>query len=169
MKKVFALVLALMLLMLAMAGCGKNDESTGPLDQAPDFFVHDEQGTMFRLSAFRGKPVVLNFWASWCEPCKAEMSGFQKAYEEYGDEIQFVILNVTDGEQETVESAMKFINKEGFTFPVYFDTSYTASLMYGISSLPTTFFINEEGYIVARAAGMLSADQLQEGIDMLLP
>lgn len=168
MKKVFALMLALMLL-LAMTGCGgKNNDTTGPRDPAPDFFVYDQNENMVRLSDFRGKPVVLNFWASWCGPCKAEMSGFQKAYEQYGDQLHFVMLNVTDGDQETMETAKAFVKAEGYTFPVYFDSSYTASLMYGLKSLPTTYFIDAEGNVVAQATGMISASQLQEGIDMLL-
>lgn len=168
MKKVFALVLALMLLMLAMAGCGKNDESTGPLDQAPDFFVYDEQGTMFRLSAFRGKPVVLNFWASWCGPCKSEMPAFQDAYETYGEEIQFMMVNMTDGTYETRLSASTFIQQMGYTFPVFYDPYYSAVSAYSIKSIPTTFFINADGYIVASIVGTINSARLRYCLDLLL-
>ena len=167
MKKILALLLA-MLMLLAMAGCGnKSDEDTTPKEAVPDLFIYDADGNMHRLSHFQGKPVVLYFWASYV-PCQAEMSGLQKAYEKYGDQIHFIILNITDGEKETVESATKFVQDLGHTFPVYFDTAYTVAMMYGLKSLPTTCFIDENGYVVAQATGMIGASQLQEGIDMLL-
>ena len=82
---------------------------------APDFTVYDLEGNAHKLSDFRGKPVLLNFWASWCGPCQMEMPDFQKYYESHGDKVNFVIVNLTDGQQETVESASAFIAEKGYT------------------------------------------------------
>ncbi len=136
--------------------------------EAPDFTVYDLEGNAHKLSDFRGKPVLLNFWASWCGPCQMEMPDFQKFYESHGDKVNFVIVNLTDGQQETVESASAFIEEKGYTFPVYYDTDIDAAMKYGVSAVPVSYFIDAEGYFVAWAQGALSADMLQQGMDMLL-
>ena len=136
--------------------------------EAPDFTVYDMEGNAHKLSDFRGKPVLLNFWASWCGPCQMEMPDFQKFYESHGDQVNFVIVNLTDGQQETVESASAFIAEKGYTFPVYYDTDIDAAAKYGVSAVPVSYFIDAEGYFVAWAQGALTADMLQQGMDMLL-
>jgi len=136
--------------------------------EAPDFTVYDLEGNAHKLSDFRGKPVLLNFWASWCGPCQMEMPDFQKFYESHGDQVHFVIVNLTDGQQETVESASAFIEEKGYSFPVYYDTDIDAAAKYGVSAVPVSYFIDAEGYFVAWAQGALSADMLQQGMDMLL-
>ena len=136
--------------------------------EAPDFTVYDLEGNAYKLSDFRGKPVLLNFWASWCGPCQMEMPDFQKFYETHGDKVNFVIVNLTDGQQETVESASAFIAEKGYTFPVYYDTDIDAAMKYGVSAVPVSYFIDAEGYFVAWAQGALSADMLQQGMELLL-
>ena len=136
---------------------------------APDFTVTDMDGKEVSLSDFRGKPVIVNFWASWCGPCRSEMPEFDAAYQKYKDDIHFLMVNATDGSRETVESAKDFIADEGYTFPVYFDESGIASATYGVTGLPATFFIGAQGEAVARAIGAVSGEILQQGIDMLLP
>ena len=136
--------------------------------EAPDFTVYDLEGNAHKLSDFRGKPVLLNFWASWCGPCQMEMPDFQKFYESHGDKVNFVIVNLTDGQQETVESASAFIEEKGYTFPVYYDTDIDAAVKYGVSAVPVSYFIDAEGYFVAWAQGALTADMLQQGMDMIL-
>ena len=136
--------------------------------EAPDFTVYDLEGNAHKLSDFRGKPVLLNFWASWCGPCQMEMPDFQKFYESHGDQVNFVIVNLTDGQQETVESASAFIAEKGYTFPVYYDTDIDAAMKYGVSAVPVSYFIDAEGYFVAWAQGALSSDMLQQGMDMIL-
>ena len=135
---------------------------------APDFTVYDLEGNAHKLSDFRGKPVIVNFWASWCGPCKSEMPDFQAKFEEYGEDIQFLMVNLTDGSQETVDSAQDYIDGQGYTFPVYFDTDYSGAIAYSVSAVPATYFIDENGALVAYGKGAMSADVLQKGIDMLI-
>ena len=143
----------------------ETQESSNP---APDFTVYDLEGNAHKLSDFRGKPVLLNFWASWCGPCQMEMPDFQKFYESHGDKVSFVIVNLTDGQQETVETASAFIEEKGYTFPVYYDTDIDAAMKYGVSAVPVSYFIDAEGNFVAWAQGALTAEMLQQGMDMLL-
>lgn len=136
--------------------------------QAPDFIVYDEAGDAVQLSDYFGKPIVLNFWASWCGPCQSEMPEFEAAYSELGKAVHFLMVNMTTG-RETRESADEFLSGAGYTFPVLYDTDGDAMNTYGAYSLPTTYFIDAEGNAVARAVGALNSEVLQQGIDMITP
>ena len=144
------------------------EETRAQASAAPDFTVYDLDGNAHKLTDFRGKPVILNFWASWCGPCKMEMPDLEKAYQEYGDQIQFMLVDLTDGSQETVEKASAFIKEQGYTFPVFYDTAMEGAYAYGVSGIPVTYFINAEGVFVAYYQGAMTADILQQGMDMLL-
>ena len=136
-------------------------------DTAPDFTMLDMEGNEVKLSDFFGTPIVLNFWASWCPPCKAELPDFDDACKKYDGKVVFLMVNLTDGQRETVEVAKSYIASQGYTFPVYFDTNYEAAYVYGVSSIPQTYFINADGSLEARATGMISAAQLEKGIGMI--
>lgn len=169
MKKATALFLALLVLSVLTA-CASATPSTVPQanqTMAPDFTVYTAAGAPIKLSDLRGKPVVLNFWASWCGPCKSEMPDFEEAYLQLGQDVQFVMVNLTDGDRETVQTASSFISGQGYTFPVYFDTAYSAANAYQVRSIPATYFIDAEGHVVAQFTGAMNADQLQRGIALI--
>lgn len=133
-----------------------------------DFTVYDTDGNAVKLSDFFGKPVIINFWATWCPYCIEEMPVFEEKYKTYGDDIHFLMIDSVDGQRETIEKGEKFINEKGYTFPVYFDSDFEASYAYQAYSLPTTVFIDKDGYIVAYHPGMLTESLLQKGIDLIL-
>ena len=154
----------------ATEGGGSNGETTDSTEGekthlAPDFVVYDADGNAVRLSDFRGKPVVLNFWASWCGPCKREMPDFNEKYLELKDKVHFLMVNVTGN--DTKEDAQAYVKQMGFAFPILFDMESSAAIAYGIHSFPTTYFIDAEGNAVAYAVGALSKASLQEGIDLI--
>lgn len=146
-------------------------EETQPTEEeshkAPDFTMLNREGQEVTLAEFYGKPIILNFWASWCGPCKMEMPDIQKFYEEYGEEIHFLIVNCTDGGRETVETAEAFLQEEGYTFPVYFDTTSMGAYFYGANSIPMTWFIDAEGNLQAYHMGAMSESILQQGVDLI--
>ena len=150
------------------AGASNPTETQAP-PVAPDFTVYDREGNAVKLSDYAGKPIVLNFWASWCGPCQIEMPDFQEKFEALGEDIQFLMVNMTDGSRETVDIASAFIEEKGFTFPVLYDTDLDAANTYGAYSLPTTYFIDSQGSAIARATGAIDGDTLQRGIDMITP
>ena len=143
------------------------EETTEPgyseYDPAPDFIVFDANGNPVRLSDMKGKPVVLNFWASWCPPCKAEMPDFDKVSRELDGEVVFMMVNVWD----TQSAAEAIIDSMGYTFPVYFDLLEDAVGKYGIESIPQTYFIDKWGGLVAYGVGALSEADLRYGISMI--
>lgn len=144
----------------------ENSEET-KISKAPDFIVYDADGNEIRLSDYSGKPVIVNFWASWCGPCQSEMPAFEEKYKEYGDEIQFMMINITDGDRETLDTAQNFVENSGYTFPVFYDTGLNASGRYYVYYLPTTFFIDADGCMATYATSALSSEVLQTGIDYI--
>lgn len=151
---------------LAVNTAAESGDSQASAYAAPDFTVLDNEGNEVRLSDFKGKPVVLNFWATWCHFCKEEMPDFNKAYKNYPD-VQFLMINATDGVQETLSAAKKYIEDNGFEFDVFFDTKLNAVQAYGITSFPSTFFIDKNGDLVTMGNGMLDYATLVRGIEMI--
>jgi len=138
------------------------------LRAAPDFTVIDEAGNSAKLSDFFGKPIVLNFWASWCPPCKNEMPHFNKLYGEKKDEVVFLMVDYVDGERETTETGLQYVREQGFDFPIYFDTKQEAANAYEVTSIPATFFINADGKIVTSFQGAIDETSLNEDIQLIM-
>ena len=136
---------------------------------APDFNAENADGKSINFFSLTGKkPSVLNFWASWCPPCKQEMPGFEAMYKKYSDKVNFAMVNMTDGARETKKKASSFIRKQGYTFPVYYDTEQEAAYNYQAESLPTTYFINRDGEIVSGARGAMEESALEAQIKKLI-
>ena len=142
-------------------------EETGEL-KAVNFTVLDNAGNETTLFENNVSGVVVNFWASWCQPCKSEMEHFEKMFKKYGDKIQFMMVNMTDGSRETIETASAYIKETGYTFPVFYDSYLSAANAYMVASIPATYFIDKSGNVVTYANGMINEKQLESGIAMLI-
>jgi len=145
-------------------GNGANAATT----PAPDFTMTDADGATLTLADFKGKPVLLNFWASWCGPCQSEMPDIQTAWKEHGTDVEFVIVNMTGMNGETEQSAKAFLADAGYTFPCYFDANNSAATAFGVSSIPQTYLIDAEGNILGGYMGAMTSSIIDEGIQMLL-
>ena len=137
-------------------------------EHAADFTVQDWDGNETRLTEHLGRPVILNFWASWCPPCKEELPLFESAYQTYGDRIDFMMVDLTDGVRETENGAKAYVTEQGYTFPVYFDSEGSAVNAYQLYSIPQTAAVDEDGRILSLRVGMLTEDSMGEMIKMLL-
>lgn len=151
------------------SGDGHDHSGQGSeLMPAPDFTVYDADGQPVTLSQMRGKPVIVSFWASWCGNCVNGMPALEQAYQTYGDDVHFMLINCTDGKKETLQTATAHIEKNNYTLPVYFDTTRDASIAYNAWSIPVMFLIDENGYHVATGQGTISVEDLEYGITTLL-
>lgn len=144
---------------------------------APDFTLTDQFGNSHTLSEYKGKTVFLNFWATWCGPCRMEMPYIQKVYEDYGNNSGDVIIlgvanpktkdrpNNSDVSQEEVES---FLSENGYTYPVAMDLDGSIFAAYGIQAFPTTFMIDKNGNVYGYAPGSLSEDMIRSIIQQTI-
>lgn len=135
--------------------------------KAKDFEVLNAENKEIKLSDYFGKPIVINFWATWCVPCKVELTEFNEAYKKYNKDVEFLMLNLTDGYNDTVESVKEFIHQNNYEFPVYFDTKNSAGTAYRIYSIPQTIFINKSGEIVKTFKGIINRQNLEQYIEII--
>ena len=135
--------------------------------QASDFKAVDINGNDIRLSDNFGKPLVVNFWATWCGYCVEELPAFEEVYKEKGDSVQFIMVNLTDGKRETLKSATAFLKEQAFTFPAYFDTYGEALTAYSAYTIPLTLFINSDGTIADKHLGALDKNTLESKLSEL--
>jgi len=143
-------------------------DSAEVADKATDFTMKDGDGNDVKLSDFFGKPIVINFWATWCPPCKSELPAFESAYKNYGDEVQFIMLNQTDGGRDTVDVVKQFVSDNGYTFPVYYDTTFSGTYAYSAFSIPMTVLVNADGVVTDTHVGAMSEATLVSYIEELI-
>ncbi|MCM3771075.1 MULTISPECIES: TlpA disulfide reductase family protein [Priestia] len=133
----------------------------GPKDTAPPFTLSDTNGKSVQLSDFKGKKVILNFWATWCPPCQKEMPDMQAFYEKYGNDVQLLAVNLTSSEGSK-QAVSKFLKEKQFTFRVLLDDQDSVgSKKYRVSTIPTSYFIDEQGRIVQRVNGPMTLKQME--------
>ena len=130
--------------------------------EAPDVTVYKEDGTAVKLSDYQGKPTVVLFWASWCSACKMEMPALQAAHENYGDQINFVGIDLCGYGGDDPAEAKAVIEGEGYTFDVLYDNDGEAMFAYSAYSIPVTCFINAEGELVQGYIGALNEEIITE-------
>lgn len=153
---------------VGLLGFGLRNTTDGPPapgDPAPAFnaALLGEGGSL-SLEELKGRPVVLNFWASWCAPCRDEAPMLVRAYEEHGDEIAFVGVDIRDGRTDALEFATRY----GMEYPSVRDESLEIFDDYGLTGQPETFFIDSDGVIVDHVPGALTEDLLLRELDVLL-
>lgn len=132
---------------------------------APDFTLTDQNGTEHTLSDYKGKTVFLNFWATWCPPCRSEMPEIQALYEKYSEnEGDLIVLGVATpnyGKEGSEEDIAAFLSDNGYTFPVVMDDYGLFTYQYGISAYPTTFMIDKNGSVFGYVQGALTGEIME--------
>ncbi|AYC28981.1 peroxiredoxin family protein [Paenisporosarcina cavernae] len=190
-KKIFGLVLVGLLIVIALVSYIKQesetresaltDEQLGSdiVNQTtktslkeggtpPDFTLQTLDGEKTRLSDYKGKKVIVNFWATWCPPCKAEMPHMQNFYEDHAEEMNTEILAVNLLSSDSIEQVEEFVGYNKLTFPILLDEEGTISNEYEALTIPTSFLINTDGTIAHRIVGPMDEDMminLLEGMD----
>lgn len=121
----------------------------------PDFFfIRDDRETL-TLSDLRGKPVFINFWNTWCPPCRDEMPDLDKLYREYGDNVEFVFINIL-AQEKSLQDVTGFLSDNGYSIPVYLDRQGEVARAYGLRGIPTTVVLDAAGEVVYASAGQIS-------------
>ena len=177
MKRNALVFVALVVAIMAMLASGKYLDRTrkhGPLKlvgnvqgvQAPDFTLLSLDGQKVKLSDFRGKPVVLNFWATWCPPCKVEMPWFADLEKQYGKE-GLVVLGVAMDDSEPATIA-KFASELGVNYPVLLGTDQVSDDYGDVQYLPTTFYIGRDGTIADKMTGLLGRNEIEDAVRKIM-
>lgn len=149
------------------------EPAASSLTPAVAFELQDQFGNTHTLEDYRGKTIFLNFWATWCPPCRAEMPDIQKLYETYdteGDDA-LIVLGVAGpnvGQEGTKEEIAAFLEEQGYTYPVLMDETGELFYAYGVSALPTTFMIDRDGNIFGYVSGSLSMDMMENIIEQTM-
>jgi len=164
------LITLLVVLILFVVSCSKPSKISDEKDigisigkTAPDFELQSLEDKTTKLSDFRGKNVILNFWASWCPPCREEMPEFERIYRNNPDKIVIVGVNL----QESKENAEAFVKKLGITFPILLDPDAEVKALYNIFTQPVTYFIDSNGKIVDKKFGPLTNEEISEKISKM--
>lgn len=153
------------------ASSNKPEENKTP---AIDFELKDQYGKTQKLSDYKGKVVFLNFWATWCPPCKMEMPDIQKIYEKYekqGEKSEVVVLSVAapnTQDEKDIDGIKSFLEENGYTYPVLMDDGGYTFGVYRISSLPTTFMIDKEGNVFGYVQGGLTQEAMESIIEQTI-
>lgn len=153
------------------ASSNKPEENKTP---AIDFELKDQYGKTHKLSDYKGKVVFLNFWATWCPPCKMEMPDIQKIYEKYekqGEKSEVVVLSVAapnTQDEKDIDGIKAFLEENGYTYPVLMDDGGYTFGAYRISSLPTTFMIDKEGNVFGYVQGGLTQEAMESIIEQTI-
>ncbi|MBA4538575.1 TlpA family protein disulfide reductase [Bacillus aquiflavi] len=163
-KKVIAAIILFGLLTTVIVQAMEREPKTGIQigDKAPDFELKTLTGETVKLSDYKGKKVILNFWATWCPPCRAEMPDMQKFYEKMGTDEVILAVNLDPG-----ADVQGFMTEMGATFPVLLDEEESVMKTYKILSIPTTFFIDSEGVIRQKYTGAMSLQMMKKSMNDL--
>jgi len=144
---------------MMLAACGGEGDDDGP--PVPDQGFETFDGERTSLSEFQGEPVVVNFWASWCAPCIAEMPDFERVHQALQGQVRFLGLNTQDDRA----SADELVERTGVTYDLALDPDGELFRAFEVIAMPTTYFVNREGIIVHRHSGLATEQQLRGLID----
>ncbi|WP_336788301.1 TlpA family protein disulfide reductase [Paenibacillus sp. MMO-177] len=157
------IVVAVLVILAIMQPNGSNKEKTAKVGfQAPEFELRGFNDASYSLSQIKGKPVLINFWASWCVPCRKEAPEFVRLYNKYKDKVEFYAVNATS--DDTIEGAVSFVQQYQLQFPVLLDEKGNVSKLYNVRSYPTTYFVDGKGAIVSINLGIVSPESLEKTI-----
>ncbi|MGG0938631.1 TlpA disulfide reductase family protein [Brevibacillus centrosporus] len=167
------LLVVLIIIVLAVLAFYNNQSKKGTLDQipkvgfsAPNFSLTALDKQTYGIAGERDKPVIINFWASWCGPCRQEAPDLKAVYEKYQDKLDFYAINMTSNDD--LESAKLFVKEFAFQFPILLDEKGTISDQYQVISIPTTYFIDRNGIIKHKIIGATDRGSFEQYVKELV-
>ncbi|MDQ0339185.1 peroxiredoxin [Caldalkalibacillus uzonensis] len=135
-------------------------------EPAPDFVLENLQGEQVRLSDYKGKGVFINFWATNCPPCREEMPYMETQYQQFKDRgVEIMAINIA----ESRLAASRFAERYGLSFPILLDQDRSVTHRYGVIPIPSSFFVDENGIVVAKVEGMMSEEMIKEKMESIVP
>ena len=168
-RMLMTIVLIILTSGLLITGCsaGSNQEGTQIGSSAPDFRLQNLDGQAVSLSDLRGKPVMLNFWATWCPPCRSEMPFLQQIYEEWSDKgLVLLAIDIGEGPSQIKE----FLEANNLSLPVLLDSDKSVAQRYNITGIPATFFIDKDGIIQEKIIGAFpSKGAIEKYLNSIIP